>query len=123
MVAGGVDYANYSGSAKANIYDPVTGIWTPTGSLLALRYGHTATRLSNGNVLVVGGTDYQFMGYPVLDAELYNPATGTWTLTGSPIGPNPNGPTILLPNGTVLLAVWVFNPAPGDKSTAQIYYP
>ena len=70
LVAGGVDYANYSGSAKANIYDPVTGIWTPTGSLLALRYGHTATRLSNGNVLVVGGTDYQFMGYPVLDAEL-----------------------------------------------------
>ena len=47
-----------------------------TGSLTTARYGHTATLLSNGKVLVAGGND----GVNLLNsAELYDPASGTWS--------------------------------------------
>ena len=42
--------------ATATLYDPVSGTWSPTGSLAQPRYGHTATLLLNGTVLVVGGS-------------------------------------------------------------------
>ena len=38
--------------------------------------GHTATLLPNGQVLVAGGATNTGI------AELYDPATGTWTTTG-----------------------------------------
>ncbi len=55
--------------------------WTTTGSMVIARQGHTATLLSTGNVLIVGGTTD---GATMLSsAELYNPATGTWAITDS----------------------------------------
>jgi len=51
------------------------GFWTYTGSLNTARYAHTATLLSNGRVLVAGGSD---SANAQLDTvELYNPATGS----------------------------------------------
>src|SRR5438552_16054323 len=52
LVAGG-----YSGSnaLSAELYDPATGVWTPTGSLPVGRWDYTATLLPNGQVLVAGG--------------------------------------------------------------------
>ncbi len=57
--------------------------WTATGSLTTGRRSHhTATLLPNGKVLVAGGVGIRQHG--ILDsAELYDPATGTWTATGS----------------------------------------
>jgi hypothetical protein len=40
------------------------------------RYDHTATLLPNGKVLVAGGCG-------LATAELYDPASGTWTATGA----------------------------------------
>src|SRR5207248_3447023 len=54
--------------------------WTPTGSLRDGRAYHTATRLSDGRILVAGGLGSA--GY-LASAEIYDPATGTWTPTGS----------------------------------------
>ena len=51
-----------------------------TGSLGTARDAHTATLLPNGKVLVAGGNN----GPAALSsAELYDPAIGTWTATGS----------------------------------------
>src|SRR5947207_12608123 len=55
--------------------------WTGTGSLNTARYLHTATLLPNGMVLVAGGSDSSFTVSP--SAELYDPASGTWTATGN----------------------------------------
>ena len=46
-----------------------------TGSLATARVGHTATMLNNGKVLVAGGSSTGTLD----SAELYDPATGTWT--------------------------------------------
>ncbi|PYV57539.1 MAG: hypothetical protein DMG98_10260, partial [Acidobacteria bacterium] len=54
--------------------------WTTTGSLINARWYHTATLLANGKVLVAGGDN--FSG-DLDECELYDPATGDWTFTGS----------------------------------------
>ncbi len=61
--------------ASAEIYNPSTGTFCPTGSLATARAGHSATSLANGTVLVVGGSN---SGGTLASAEIYDPATGTW---------------------------------------------
>ena len=57
--------------------------------------------LPNGKVLVAGGVN--FSGY-LTSAELYDPASGTWTATGSLNTARDNHTATLLPNGKVLVA-------------------
>ena len=63
--------------------------------------GHTATLLPNGKVLVAGG--YDSVG-SLASAELYDPASGTWTATGSLATARASHTATLLPNGKVLVA-------------------
>jgi hypothetical protein len=58
--------------ASAELYDPVSGVWTATDSLATARRDHTATLLLNSNVLVGGGTVLGNSG-PLASAELYVP--------------------------------------------------
>ena len=65
-MAGGDDGAIVLSSAE--LYDPASGTWLPTGSLMTARSGHSATLLPNGKVLMAGGYD----GSNILSsAELY----------------------------------------------------
>jgi len=73
-----------------------------TGSLVTARWRHTATLLPNGKVLVAAGEDSSFNF--LASAELYDPATGSWTATGSLATPRANHTATLLPNGKVLAA-------------------
>ena len=62
---------------------------------------HTATLLLSGKVLVAGGSN----GVDSLSsAELYDPATGIWSNTGSLHSARESHTATLLPSGKVLVA-------------------
>ena len=108
LVAGGRNFAFSQSLKSAELYNPVTEAFTPTGSMTDGRWSHTATKLANGKVLVAGGYTDPTTGanaQPVLtSAELYDPATGTWTPTGSMTTRRALHAAQLLPNDKVLVA-------------------
>jgi hypothetical protein len=80
------------------------GAFAPTGDMTTERQGHTATLLTNGKVLIAGGSAI-LTGWPVwATAELYDPLTGTFALTGSMTTPCTGHSATLLPDGKVLIA-------------------
>src|SRR5881628_3326887 len=79
------------------------GTWAPMADLNQPRAEHTATLLANGTVLVAGGRDAA--GQPLASAEIYDPATGAYTLLASPLPAPVWGHTATrLDDGTVLIA-------------------
>ena len=122
LVAGGNDDFPLS---SAELYDPALGTWSATGSLGTSRLAHTATLLPDGRVLVVGG---ETMGEPPVilsSAEVYDPALGTWSATGSMGMTRSSHTATLLPDGRVLVvgrmgvssSVEVYDPALGTWSS------
>ena len=80
LVVGGVGDAGVLVSAE--LFDPATATWAPTGSLALRRYAHTATALADGKVLVAGGLEAGHGPFR-REAEIYDPTTGKWSSTGS----------------------------------------
>src|SRR5215475_13012243 len=77
-----------------------SGVFEPTGSLDTARDLHTATLLPDDTVLVAGGEQSSDVGFTVLaSAEIYNPARGGWTPTGSLKVARFRHTATLLPNG------------------------
>jgi len=72
--------------ATAELFDPATGRWSDTGPLKYARSGAAAVTLTDGRVLVVGsgpGESGVTLDEHAFDtAELYDPATGRFRLTG-----------------------------------------
>jgi lysophospholipase L1-like esterase len=119
LVTGGENSPDHS-VASAELYDPSTGRWSPTGSMAAERAGHTATLLPSGEALIVGGN---FGVGP--EAELYDPTTGSF----SPAGPMPIDPAFhtatLLATGKVLVTGGLV-PSEGHyipSSSTELYDP
>jgi hypothetical protein len=84
------------------------------------RAGHTATLLLNGKVLVLGGLGVDPYPHNVLDtAELYDPSTGTWSVTGRLIASKSGHSATLLPDGKVL----VVGQATTAMESAELYDP
>src|SRR6266403_1067717 len=81
LITGGASSIGFLSSAE--LYNPEIGTFTATGSMATARFLNTATLLNNGEVLITGGVgNYDGPDY-LSSAELYNPATGTFTATGS----------------------------------------
>ena len=103
LLAGGLGQAGdvHPVLDSAEIYDPATNAWTPTGSLNLARYFHQAVLLADGRVLVADGRDVN--GFPTKTVEIYDPAKRTWSFTKAMLNP-PGGNLVLLADGRVLAA-------------------
>jgi hypothetical protein len=81
LISGGLD-SNNNSLASAEIYDPVADTFTPTGNMTTARGNHSSALLYTGQILVAGGLTGPGTGLVLTPtAELYNPATGTFTPT------------------------------------------
>lgn len=130
LVAGGHD-PNVVDFDTAELYDPATNQWSVTGSLNVARRYDVQVGLKNGKVLVVtGASGPPTCGRFLNSAELYDPATGQWTYTGSAQVARESDTGILLADGRVLLAggyvcgdtdsvvTEIYDPATGQWSRA-----
>jgi N-acetylneuraminic acid mutarotase len=95
--------AESSAVATVDIFDPATNAWTAAAAPMATaRAAHVQTTLSNGSVLVTGGSD----GFLTVlaSAEIYVPNTNTWSAAGAMSSARYQHSATLLSNGMVLAA-------------------
>jgi hypothetical protein len=109
LVAGGIDQSRFfsTGSAdpvgSAELYDPANGSFTLI-EMTVPRACLTATRLSDGRVLLAGGdSGSQQNPSTTSTAELYDPSTGAFTSTGQMTTGRASQTATLLANGRVLV--------------------
>ncbi len=119
----GASLALRLGRVEAAAAHPQTIHSSAAGNLITARTGHEATLLPNGKVLVAGGYGAT-VGAQVTDAlssaELYDPANGTWSSTGSLNEPRTESTATLLENGKVLV---VGGGVQYGTSSAELYDP
>ena len=124
LVAGGstlqqVGTTNGDTPGSAELYDPTTGTFSPTGSMIAGRANHAAI-LTNGRVLIAGGRNSD-NSQSISSVELYDPATGTFSQIGKLLKKADAVSATLLADGRVLLLgsdTWASGPP-----SAELYEP
>ncbi len=114
LVAGG-----NAKTAVAELYDPGIGSFSTTGAMLSTRQRQTATMLSDGTVLMTGGSEFDANVDILEAAELFDPNSGTFTGTGGMLTPRIVHTATLLKDGTVLVTGGL-NEA-GTLATAELY--
>nr|WP_315594967.1 kelch repeat-containing protein [uncultured Cupriavidus sp.] len=122
LVAGGFGTGGGNALSSAELFDPVAGSWSQTGSLGQQRDSHTATLLRDGRVLVAGGEGQGGSSGALVSAELYDPATGTWSPTGNLGQARKQQTATLLPDGRVLVAGGE-DAGGGALASAELYDP
>ncbi len=123
LICGGTSTGLVGGVLNsAELYNPATETFEPTGSMNDPRQGQTITLLKDGRVLVTGGA--RNIGYraELSSAEIYDPASGTFSPTGSMSVPREGHTATLLNDGRVLIAGGSDN-GQHTISTAEIYDP
>jgi hypothetical protein len=117
-----------AGENPPEIYDPAGGTFSQTGAMIEPSYfsgveWHTSTSLRDGTVLIAGGNDDDTCG-GFANAELYDPATGSFAITGRMTTHRDIHTATLLNDGTVLLAGggegWCSSPT---LDSAELYDP
>jgi hypothetical protein len=115
LLAGGSDLG--AGGAivgTLEIYDPQTmSFELLTGSLQVPRAAHTATKLSDGRVLIVGGTNAA--GQVTQAVEIFDPASGSTSLVGGMNRPRVTHSATLLPDGRLFVAGGLSFVNPSDQ--------
>src|SRR3989442_15096798 len=88
------------------------------------RYGHTATLMANADVLVTGGIDLQTLTI-LGSAEVYHPASDSWSAAAPLAAARYGHAATLLGNGDVLVMGGrnALFPSPSDLASAELYDP
>jgi hypothetical protein len=90
----------------ADVWDPTMSSFSPSGAMGVGRERHTATLLPDGRVLIVGGVGERaadFSDTAVLEAEIWDPATGSFSSAGQDAAGRALHTATLLPDGRVLI--------------------
>ena len=122
ILAAGGNGPSTTAIASAETWNPMTGVWTPSGQLNTPRQNFQMVRLANGNVLAAGGNTDGTPQTLIKSSEIFNPITGTWAVTGSLNQARDEFQMVLLPNGNVLAAGG--GPGTGNGfNSAELYDP
>ncbi len=114
LVAGGVaDTANGAALANAEVWNPLSGTFTPTGPMNAPRQAFTLTALPSGHAVATGGSATATSGAGAASAEIFDPASGRWVPTGSLNAGRLGHSATLLPSCRILIV--------GDNPVAELY--
>jgi hypothetical protein len=89
-------------SSTAEIYDPATDAFTPTGSMSAARGNHAAAMLPDGRALISGG-DGNDPAAPPLGTEIFDPVSGQFSSAGDFQAPRDSHSAVTLTDGRVLV--------------------
>jgi hypothetical protein len=103
----------------AEIYDSATGTWTLVDSMSRARYGHTATLLPDGTILIAGGAGPRGDLVYTVRGEMFNPYSGLWKNVDSLLTPRGFHTAVLLNSGKVLVAGGLTLPANGPNRTTK----
>ena len=123
LVAGGMalnEEGNQAPTAAAEIYDPVLGVFTETGSMTSARTSATAAALPDGRILLAGGGADEFLT-PTATAETFDSAKGSFESTGSMTHARIYQTSTALENGRVLVAGGLGETEP--RASAELYDP
>ena len=118
LIAGGMR-RNQDFYKSAELYDPSSEKFSPTGEMSIGRVGHVAILLRSGKVLVAGG----WIGHVCTDsAELYDPANGKFTsLTAKMTTPRGDARATLLGNGDILITGGGEANSPGGIASSELF--
>ncbi len=112
MLVGGHGSRCCDALTQADLFDPESGTWRPTGPMTHRRGEHAVVVLQSGDVLVVGGFDWGTETAP-RPAEIYSMDTQTWTIADEFPEPGLVNMAIGLADGRVLVK--------GDGHSAHCY--
>jgi hypothetical protein len=118
LIAGGMR-RNPDFYKSAELFDPATGKFQPTGDMSIGRVGQIAILLRSGKVLIAGG----WIGHgPTDSAESYDPAAGKFTVLPHKMTSKRGRPSAtMLPDGDVLIAGGGDHDSPGGIPSAEVF--
>ena len=123
LVAGGgtITATGLVYQAGAELYDPKTGTWSPTGSMTTphSEAEWASFMLQDGRVVVPGG--FTAFDQPGTNVDVYDPATGTWTSGGTLSSPRSGHAGFVLRGNRGLLVIGGLAHPPFATTTTDIF--
>ena len=120
LIAGGGGAKGASSLASAELFDPSTGRFAPTGSMATGRFLQAAVVLPDGRALLLGGLENA--ATPLASVEAYDPETGQFAPAGSTTQAGCSLMATVLADGRVLISG---GDSGGGKplATAEVFQP